>query len=185
MNYFIADLHIGHENALKFDKRPFKTIKEHDNFIMEEWNKKITDEDDVYILGDISWLGIQETVEYFRKLKGKKHLIKGNHDAKYLKNHELQRLFIEIVDYKEIYINNRIGLVLSHYPSPCFKNHYYDWYHFYGHVHNSPEWDFIEKVKNDMIKTLKFPCNMYNVGAMMSYINYIPQSFNEITSFTD
>ena len=52
MNYFIADLHLGHKNCLRFDNRPFKTIEEQDNYVIENWNKKITVNDDVYILGD-------------------------------------------------------------------------------------------------------------------------------------
>ena len=36
--YFIADTHFGHQNALAFDNRKFKTIEEHDNALIENWN---------------------------------------------------------------------------------------------------------------------------------------------------
>ena len=55
MNYFIGDLHFGHVNCLSFDKRPFKTIEDHDAVLIKNWNNVVGIEDDVYILGDISW----------------------------------------------------------------------------------------------------------------------------------
>ena len=78
-------------------------------------------------------------MEYYSQLKGRIHLIKGNHDNKILKNKDLQNLFVEIVDYKELYLNPKESIILCHYPIPCFKNHYYGWYHLYGHVHTGFE----------------------------------------------
>ena len=86
MNYFIADLHFGHKNCLAFDNRPFKTIEEHDGELIKCWNDKVGIEDDVYILGDISWHNTTKTIEIFKNLNGNKHLIIGNHDHKLLKN---------------------------------------------------------------------------------------------------
>ena len=36
--YFMADTHFGHQNALAFDNRKFKTIEEHDNALIENWS---------------------------------------------------------------------------------------------------------------------------------------------------
>lgn len=105
MNYYISDLHIGHTNALAFDARPFKTIEENDETIKNNWNSVVGLDDDVYLLGDISWYGSTKTLEYYSQLNGRIHLIKGNHDNKILKNKDLQNLFVEIVDYKELYLN--------------------------------------------------------------------------------
>lgn len=41
MNFFIVDLHFGHKNILAFDNRPFKNIEEHDEYIMNNWNKTV------------------------------------------------------------------------------------------------------------------------------------------------
>lgn len=54
MNYFISDLHIGHTNVLSFDNRPFKSIEEHDEALIKNWNSVVGMDDDVYLLGDIS-----------------------------------------------------------------------------------------------------------------------------------
>lgn len=181
-NYFLADPHWGNTNVLSFDNRPYKTIEEHDIALINNWNDAVGISDDVWLLGDISWHCATRTTEIIKSLNGKKHLIVGNHDYKLIKNRELQREFIEICDYKELDIGDGKILVLSHYPIPCFKNHYYGSYHFYGHVHNSFEWKMMERVKYEMIALYDKPCLMFNVGAMMDHMNYTPRTFEEITS---
>lgn len=180
MDYFISDLHFGHINCLRFDNRPFASITEHDEALIKNWNAVVTQNDDVYVLGDISWHDATKTAEIFRRLNGRKHLIKGNHDTKLLKSREVRDLFVEITDYKELYIDNGKAVVLCHYPMPCFKNHFYDWHHLYGHVHNGFEWDLVEQFKDSMINDYHKPCSMYNVGAMISYIDYRPRTLQEI-----
>lgn len=180
MNYFISDLHFSHVNCLAFDNRPFNTIEEHDNYIISSWNDTVGIDDDVYILGDISWASNTKTIEIFKQLNGNKHLIKGNHDGRLLKNAELRRLFVEITDYKELDIGKGLGVVLCHYPIPCFKNHYYGWYHLYGHVHKSFEWNMMENTKRLMTELYDKQCHMYNVGAMISYMGYTPRTLEQI-----
>lgn len=180
MNYFISDLHLGHKNVLSFDNRPFKDIEENDSVIVSSWNSIVGIDDDVYILGDISWYNVTRTIEIVKSLNGSKHLIKGNHDNKLLKNRELQKEFVEITDYKELDISQGKSIVLCHYPIPCFKNHYYGWYHFYGHVHNSFEWNMMERIKYEMKELYDKPCEMYNVGCMMPYMGYKPRTLEEI-----
>lgn len=99
MNYFISDLHLGHKNCLKFDNRPFNTIEEQNDFIIKNWNKTITNLDDVYILGDISWYDANKTIDIFSRLNGRLHLIKGNHAGKSLSDEEFK------ANCKKTYIN--------------------------------------------------------------------------------
>lgn len=178
--FFIADTHFGHENALAFDNRPFKTIEEHDKALIENWNNAVSRNDEVFILGDISWYNATKTNEIVAALNGIKHLIVGNHDKKLLKNREFQSLFIEITDYKELSLSDKKGIVLSHYPIPCFNHHYYGWYHLYGHVHISFEWNMMERVKYEMEALYDKPCLMYNCGAMIDYMDYTPRTLGEI-----
>lgn len=185
MNYFIADLHLGHKNVLSFDNRPFKTIEEHDNTIVKNWNNTVGIDDDVYILGDVSWHRSTKTIEIMRSLNGNKHLIKGNHDGKILKNRELRKEFVEIVDYKELSLPDGKGIVLCHYPIPCFKNHYYGWHHLYGHVHNSYEHNLMKRVRYEMEELYTTPCEMYNVGVMIPQMEYTPKTLEEILKFKD
>ena len=183
MNYFISDLHFGHTNCLAFDNRPFTNIVEHDNQLIQNWNETVGIDDDVYILGDISWYNSTKTIEIFKQLNGRLHLIKGNHDTTALKNPELRAIFVEITDYKELFIDKNISIVLCHYPIPCFKNHFYGWYHLYGHVHSSFEWNMMENTKRLMTELYDKQCKMFNVGAMMPYINYTPRTLEQIINY--
>lgn len=178
--FFIADIHFGHENALAFDNRPFKTIEEHDRALIENWNNAAGPDDEVFVLGDISWHNATRTNEILRELNGKKHLIVGNHDKKLLKNREFQSHFMEITDYKELALPDGKGIVLSHYPIPCFNHHYYGWYHLYGHVHISFEWNMMERVKYEMEMLYDKPCEMFNCGVMVDYMGYTPRTLEEI-----
>lgn len=178
---FISDLHFGHQNALAFDSRPFKTIEEHDEEIIKRWNESVDIDDEVYILGDISWYSAQKTIDIYSRLNGVKHLIVGNHDKKLLRNQDVRKLFVEIVDYKEIQFEGSDGgVVLSHYPIPCFNHHYYGWYHLYGHVHTGFEWNMMKRVKYEMEALYDKPCNMYNVGCMVPYMEFKPRTLEEI-----
>lgn len=179
MDYFISDLHMGHKNAISFDSRPFTTIEEHDAAIIQNWNNRVTEEDTVYILGDISWHKNARTINIFKQLKGKKHLIVGNHDGRLIKNAELRSLFETISDYKEILVNDE-NIVLCHYPIICYKNHYYGWYHFYGHVHNSWEHKLLKHMIDEMNEAYPEAYKLYNVGCMMDYMDYTPRTFDEI-----
>lgn len=98
MIYYISDLHFGHLRCIKMDKRPFSSIEEMDRILIENWNNKVNEEDDVYILGDFSYKSKIDPVEYLKQLKGHKHLIVGNHDLKLIKNQEACHHF-ETIDY--------------------------------------------------------------------------------------
>ena len=68
----------------------------------------------------------------------------------------------------------------SHYPIPCFKNHFYGWYHLYGHVHNSFEFNMMEHDKFLMQELYSRPCSMFNVGAMMPWMDYTPRTLEQV-----
>lgn len=60
MNYYISDMHLFHENSIRFDNRPFVNLDDMHETIKTKWNSKITNGDNVYILGDISFRGKTE-----------------------------------------------------------------------------------------------------------------------------
>ena len=183
MVYFISDLHLGHSNCLAYDNRPFKTVEDQDKFIIEEWNKTVKPTDEVWILGDISWYNPQKTVEIYSQINDIKNLCIGNHDKRLLKNKKVHDLFNEITDYKELSIPEVQGkVVLCHYPIPCFNGHFHGWIHLHGHVHSSFEWNMMENFKSQMVALYEKPCEMFNVGCMMDYMNYRPRTIQEIIS---
>ena len=81
-NFYISDLHIGHENILRFDNRPFADVNEMNNKLIENWNARVRSDDTVYILGDFIWAKESEWPSIVGSLAGNKVLIRGNHDPK-------------------------------------------------------------------------------------------------------
>lgn len=177
MIFYIADWHYNHPNILSYDNRPFKTVEEMDAALVERWNATVTSADTVYVLGDMFWGGETKAVPVLDSLNGKKILIKGNHDR--CKNTEFRKRFDQISGYLEITDGDR-HVVLSHYPMPCFKNHFHGWYHLYGHVHNSFEANMMEHDRMLLEDLYCRKCNMFNVGAMMPWMDYTPRTLEEI-----
>lgn len=174
---YIADWHYDHKNCIKFDNRPFFSRSEMNQTLVDRWNSVVSDEDVVYVLGDMFWCGAEMAIQVLDKLNGAKILVKGNHDR--VSGPEMASRFASIVDYLEIKDGDR-DVVLCHYPIPCFKNHFYGWYHLYGHVHISFESNMMEHLKQEMSALYDRPCQMFNVGAMMPWMDYTPRTLDEI-----
>ena len=83
MIWFTSDLHFCHNNILNYepDSRPFNTIEEMNETLVQKWNEKVSVEDTVYVLGDLSMGRVEAAIEYIKRLNGKIILIRGNHDT--------------------------------------------------------------------------------------------------------
>ena len=81
MRYYIADLHFYHA-ALndRMDCRGFAGVEEMNEYMIEKWNGKVRKQDDVVILGDLSFGSAKETDTLLKRLHGRLYLIQGNHD---------------------------------------------------------------------------------------------------------
>ena len=176
--FFIADWHYGHANIIAYDNRPFKSVDEMNEELINRWNGKVSKDDLVYILGDMFWCKSSEAVPILKKLNGTKFLVKGNHDRS--NDGAFKREFAKINEYMEIEVDDR-KLVLCHYPIPFFKNHTRDgWSHLYGHVHSSFEYNMTEHIRSQIVDLYEKPCRMFNVGAMMPWMDYTPRTYDEI-----
>lgn len=84
--FVISDTHFGHTNAWEKFKladgvtplRPFTSTEEMDEAMVERWNATVSDNDTVYHLGDV--VIARRNLETVKRLKGRKILIRGNHD---------------------------------------------------------------------------------------------------------
>lgn len=174
MKYYISDLHLGHANVLNFDNRPFSTLEEMEETIVKNWNAVVTDNDDVYILGDVVWKN--SYWETIKNLKGRKHLVKGNHDRL---SAEAKACFVSINDYEEIKDGNT-PVILSHFPIASWNRMTHGSVHLYGHVHNNWEMTVLDGPKAAFEKHFEKPYLAFNVGCMLSYMNYTPRTLEEI-----
>ena len=80
MIYFISDTHFNHNNIIKYCNRPFKSINEMNQTIINNWNKTVKADDEIYHLGDLVLGKKEEMYNTVSNLNGKKYLIRGNHD---------------------------------------------------------------------------------------------------------
>lgn len=176
MLFFIADTHFGHKNAIWYDHRPFQSVKEMDEELIKRWNSRVTNGDTVYILGDFSWHNTDRTMCILKRLKGKKRLIKGNHDR--VKPPELRKEFDYIKEYEQISVGRKV-LILCYYSIPFYNRHHHDAVMIHGHTHNSKE-HLLELEIERCINESGIPCNMYNVGCMLPYMDYMPRTLDEI-----
>ena len=65
-------------------------------------------------------------------------------------------------------------------PVAVYFEDIYGSFHLYGHVHNSFEWNMMEHDKYLMEELYTTPCQMFNVGAMMPWMDYTPRTLDEI-----
>lgn len=168
MNYYIADLHLGHTNIIRLSKRPYTTIDEMDKDLIDKWNSVVSDNDDIYIVGDLIFRTNKGYEYYLKQLKGKKHLIIGNHDHKMLKQKGIDKYFESIDDLLMIN-DDKYTIVLCHYPLAEWPNFYRGAYHFFGHIHNN---------KNEAYEIMKNVKNSYNVG--VDVIGFTPKTAKQI-----
>lgn len=82
--FFISDTHFSHVGVTRFLKengdklRPWDTIEEMDEAMIDNWNKVVSPKDKVYHLGDV--VINRRALATLARLNGDKVLIKGNHD---------------------------------------------------------------------------------------------------------
>src|SRR5690554_3254242 len=84
--WVIADLHFGHRGVCMFTQedgvtplRPWDDPAEMDGKLISNWNEVVDDQDRVYVLGDVAMT--KKALWPLKVLKGRKVLVKGNHDT--------------------------------------------------------------------------------------------------------
>jgi calcineurin-like phosphoesterase family protein len=161
MIYFTADLHFGHKNILKYEDRPYKDVDTMNEELIKNWNNTVTNDDEIYILGDLFFLNQEKSEEILKVLNGKKILIKGNHDKIHKPN---EKYFTGIHDYL---LKKFAGVyfVLFHYPIFDWDGKHRGSIHLHGHVHS----------RGDI-----FLPNKINVG--VDVIGFKPISLEEVFS---
>src|SRR3954466_9404047 len=111
--FLISDTHFGHANIPTFTQRngepmrPFKTVEEMDEVIIERWNRTVKPSDKVYHLGDFCMH--KRNIPLAERLNGHLRLVLGNHDdedvARYLP------FFEKVFSFRKL-----DTLVLTHIP---------------------------------------------------------------------
>lgn len=164
--YFTADTHFGHEAIIKMCQRPFESLADMNEKLIQRWNKKVRGNDTVYIVGDM-FFRCRDAEEVLKRLKGKKKLIIGNHDGSWLS--ENSKSYFQSVDKFLEFSDGFRSITLCHYPLMTWK-HKEKSYMIHGHIHNDTSSDFWELIKSTP--------NLLNAGADIN--GYEPVSFDEL-----
>ncbi len=138
--YFGADWHLYHKKILEFTNRPFDDIEIMKDCFIYEWKQKVSKEDTVYLLGDISFSN--KAIEDLKDLPGTKILIKGNHDPNSFSFDE--EIWEDTCEYRYININE-YKLILCHYPIESWRNMKHGSIHLHGHTHNNSSHEITSK----------------------------------------
>jgi len=136
MIYFIADTHFSDDAIRRYENRPYGDVRKMNESMIENWNKVVTEADEVYVLGDFGAFAYCDEpgnqVDILGRLKGTKYLVKGNHDTE-SNEYYRQAGFAEVYD-KPVILEE--FWILSHEPLYVCENMPYA--NLFGHVHNSP-----------------------------------------------
>ena len=137
--FFISDTHFHHMNKsggiIRYCNRPFSSIEEMDETLIQNWNSKIKPEDRVYHLGDFAFGQREQILELTRRLNGHIILILGNHDNigdpknyGFSQKHNLLQIKL-----------NGAHITLCHYALRVWEKSHFDSWQLFGHSHGCLE----------------------------------------------
>jgi len=194
MKLYISDLHFYSEKVSKMDNRGFEDIRTMNQYMIDQWNKKVKGGDVIIVLGDLLETKNPDEVNYvLNRLSGKICLIEGNHDCIWLKKEGVNlNRFEWVKPYAEL-SDGDFSVILSHYPTFCY-NHQHTrksdasprTYMLYGHVHNTYDEGLVNQFQNITRQTVvtnaqgqtgPIPCQMINCFCKFS--DYMPLSLKE------
>ncbi len=131
MIWLTSDLHFNHANIIKFCNRPWQTVEEMNEGLIECWNAVVRPEDEVFVVGDFAF---GSDMSAFARLRGNKHLIIGNHDEKNKKVLQLpwaSQHHIFRIKHEDARV------IACHYPMETWAYAHRGALHIHGHCHGS------------------------------------------------
>ena len=126
--WLTSDPHFGHEKVIKWVGRPFSSVEEMDETLIQNWNRVVKPEDLVYHLGDFAW-GVTNAKRVRPLLNGTIRLIVGNHDEILKLVGLFQRMYLFRIFQEQDFIATHI---------PLRDESFRAGYNVHGHIHNEP-----------------------------------------------
>lgn len=142
--FVVSDTHFNHANILKFlDKdgkvfRPFVSVEEMNEIMIDRWNAVVRDEDIIYHLGDVYLTSGKEANAILHRLRGRKRLILGNHDNG--RDQLLQKHFQKITIWR---VWKEYEMIFSHVPMHEMSMKGYTNVHGHIHQNDSPDGPYV------------------------------------------
>lgn len=133
--FWTSDSHWCHDNLVRSFRTSFSNTEEHDEYLIEMWNKTVTDNDVIIHLGDVCWKE-REVMRICKRLNGEKYLIPGNHDSSGIVTKCLRSGFTVLGLMEEVRVND-VRILASHYPVGYWESggRRSGMYMLHGHMH--------------------------------------------------
>ena len=131
--WFTSDTHFGHRRIIELCGRPYADVEIMDADLIARWNAVVQLGDDVWHLGDFAYKCRGDFTSYARKLRGRIHLIHGNHDSQAVRSWSG---WGSSQPMAEIALEGH-RLVLLHYGMRVWPKSHHGSIHLYGHSHGS------------------------------------------------
>lgn len=129
--WYTSDFHLFHDGIIKYCDRPFRNVWDMHDAIVAGMNERVAPNDELFILGDVSFYGGEKVQTILEKINGRKHFVIGNHDAKNMKNWSG---WTSVSHYLELKDGGQ-NVVLCHYPLESWNKMAYGSVHLHGHRH--------------------------------------------------
>jgi calcineurin-like phosphoesterase family protein len=131
---FTADFHFGHDNIIRYCNRPFRSVEEMDQTILDRLNASVKANDILYFLGDFCIGSKAKALEHRKQIRCKKiFAVPGNHDKQVRK---LTDEFSWLSNLAEISIHGQ-PIVICHYAMRVWNRSHHGAWHLYGHSHGN------------------------------------------------
>lgn len=142
MKYYTADPHFGHDNIIRLCDRPFGSGGAMNDEMILCWNNRVTENDEVFVVGDFTLGNYEMALKYLNRLKGKIFIVPSiGHDKRWVRQTRLrekqghQKIKVKILDTIHRMKDEGQTLVLCHYPMLTWENSFHGSIHLHGHEH--------------------------------------------------
>lgn len=152
--FFTADHHFYHANIIKFVKRPYESSGHMNEDMITKWNQTITNDDQVFYLGDFTLGSVEQARSIFARLNGKIYFVPGGHDKRWIKGLKKEVMYTGMfteqhwpITFMDTLFDRKfqVGgdterLTLCHYPMYSWEASHYGALHLHGHTHGTIGW---------------------------------------------
>lgn len=124
MIWVTSDWHFCHDKPFLYEPRGFTSQYDMNEAIIKNYNSVVNSEDEIYCLGDCILSDNELGLQCIKSLKGKIHIIRGNHCTdNRIQLYKTCYNVVEVCDAKYLKYN-KYNFFLSHFP--CITSNYDD-----------------------------------------------------------
>lgn len=172
--YFTADFHLNHKNIIEYCNRPFDSVEEMNDTLIDNTNAIVGRDDILYYLGDFA-LSPKQISELRARINCQNIiLIMGNHDPHDKKDRphpvllENFQSVHNMLRVKVVYKEQKKSIILNHYAMRVWRNSHHGSWHLYAHSHGNL-YDDLTSLSFDVgVDCHNFmPLNVDQIGAIM------------------